>query len=115
VRTPLLKKLKDAGASKWFAGHTHVNCGGWSGENFEVVVSAACGVVVDPALQDVGAQSPNLPNGRLGPDVSGLRLVCVDKGVIGHRWFTHDSVPESVDPAADAQAWAAAGDVVSKL
>ena len=43
--------------------------------------------------------------------------MCVDKGIVGHKWFTHDNVPDSVDPAADAQAWAAsaAGDVVSKL
>ena len=105
----------------------------------EVVVSAACGVVVDPSLLEFGQPSPNIGNGRLGSDVSGarvilpyvrvctrpqrvgvlagLRLVCVDKGIVGHKWFTHDNVPDSVDPAADAQAWAAsaAGDVVSKL
>ena len=84
--------------------------GGWS-DDLEVIVSGACGVmgpvVVDgrPRPLPGGQRSSNLPGGTLGAAVSGLRLVCVTRGAIGHRWFTHGAVPEQLDVAASAHKW----------
>lgn len=110
ARTTLFPKLKAAGVTKWFSGHYHRNAGGWS-DDMEVIVSAACGVMgaVNDQPLPGGQLSPNLKNGKLGQDVSGLRLVCVDKEVVGHKWFAHADVPEEVDPVADARSWAAQG------
>ena len=110
VRARTLSKLKKAGISKWFSGHYHRNAGGWS-DDLEVIVSGACGVmgpvVVDgrPRPLPGGQRSSNLPGGTLGAAVSGLRLVCVTRGAIGHRWFTHGAVPEQLDVAASAHKW----------
>jgi hypothetical protein len=89
VRGPLLASLKAAGVSKWFCGHYHRNAGGWD-EGLEVVVSSAVGVhLLDNGRDPRGTGGFDFPE-AIGEATSGLRLVCVDRGRVGHKWFPLD-------------------------
>ena len=104
VRNVLLEKFKASCVCKWFCGHYHRNAGGWD-QNLEVVITSAVGThLVSSGRDPRGLDGFTFPD-SIGEATAGMRLVCVDRGAVGHRWFTLDSVPSAVVPADAAAEW----------
>ena len=67
LRETMLKKFYEAGISKIFCGHYHMNAGGWYNEELELIVTSAIGL-------------------QHGPDKNGFRVVSVEEKSIGHQY-----------------------------
>jgi len=95
VRRPLLARLLEAGASKWFCGHYHRNAGGCCDNGqvgddrreMEVIITAAVGsnLVDDPRGDVLGLSGMGAV--ELNDQVSGFRLVKVRQSEIEHQYF----------------------------